>query len=54
MEQHKRERRDARSRPRPYVRPALREFGEVGQLTQSGTAGKTEVGSLNNPNRARP
>jgi hypothetical protein len=42
MEQHNRERRDTRSGQRPYARPTIREFGPVGQLTQSGTGLRAE------------
>jgi hypothetical protein len=42
MEQHNRERRDTRSGQRPYARPTFREFGPVGQLTQSGTGLRAE------------
>ena len=42
-----------RSGRRAYARPVLRDFGKVGQLTQSGTDLRPEPGSGNNPNRNR-
>ena len=35
-----------------YAAPVLREFGKVGDLTQGGSAGATEVGTgMMNPNQ---
>ena len=34
-----------------YAAPVLREFGKVGVLTQAGTAGATETGSMMNMNQ---
>jgi hypothetical protein len=31
---------------KPYARPELREFGQVGALTQSGTGDKAERGGM--------
>lgn len=51
MNEHTKDRRDATCERLPYVRPALREFGPVGKLTQSGTSGMGEINSMS-PNKA--
>jgi len=41
-----------RGQRKPYARPRLREFGQVGKLTQSGTGTMSEAGmSTNNATR---
>jgi hypothetical protein len=42
MKQHGKDRGDTRRERRPYERPTFREFGPVGQLTQSGTGTRAE------------
>lgn len=53
MREHAEERRDARQGRRAYARPAIREFGPVGRLTQAGTATRAEGqgNSANDPTR---
>lgn len=44
MNRHTEENHDTNRERQHYARPALREYGSVGQLTQSGTMGLSEPG----------
>jgi len=45
MSKHGKENRDTNRERQPYERPALREFGPVGALTQAGTGTMMEQGN---------